>query len=120
MEALSTIATFSAVVWYIIDRIKPFWAKLSWGKWITIAISAILCGAGTALFNLNIIAAFGFETSLPIVAQYAITTVILMSGSSCVNEILDKAQYLFNRRLSIYRDLAGRRGLIFMLKSIKI
>ena len=87
MEALSTIATFSAVVWYIIDRIKPLW-----GKWITIAVSAILCGAGTALFNLNIIAAFGFETSLPIVAQYAITTVILMSGSSCVNEILEKAQ----------------------------
>ena len=92
MEALSTIATFSAVVWYIIDRIKPFWSKLSWGKWITIGGSALLCGAGTALFNLNIIAAFGFETSLPIVAQYAITTVILMSGSSCVNEILDKAQ----------------------------
>ena len=92
MGALSTIATFSAVVWYLIDRIKPIWAKLSWGKWITIAVSAILCGAGTALFNLNIVAAFGFETSLPIVAQYAITTIVLMSGSSCVNEIIDKVK----------------------------
>ena len=90
MEAMSMIATFSAVVWYVIDRIKPLWSNKSWGKWITIGLSAVLCGAGTAIFNLNIVAALGFETSLPIVAQYAITTIILMSGSSCVNEILAK------------------------------
>ena len=92
MEALSLIATFSSVVWYIIDRVKPLWSSKSWGKWITIGVSALLCAAGTGIFNLNIVTAFGFETTLPLVAQYAITTVILMSGSSCVNEILDKAK----------------------------
>lgn len=92
MESLSLIATFSGVIWYLIDRMKPLWSSLAWGKWITIAVSAILCGVGTALFNLNLIEAFGFETSLPLVAQYAITTIVLMSGSSCVNEILEKAR----------------------------
>ena len=92
MESVSLIATFSAIVWYVIDRIKPMWSSLSWGKWITVVVSAILCGFGTAVFNLNIVEVFGFETSLPLVAQYAITTVVLMSGSSCVNEILDKAR----------------------------
>lgn len=90
MEAISTITTFSAVVWYIIDRIKPMWSKLSWGKWITIGLSALLCGGGTIIFDLNIIAALGLTTSLPVVAQYVITTIILMSGSSCVSEILEK------------------------------
>ena len=92
MEAISLIATFSSVVWYIIDRVKPFWAQLPWGKWITILVSAFLCGSGTCLFNLNIISACGFETNLPLVAQYAVTTIALMSGSSCVNEILGKTK----------------------------
>lgn len=95
MDALSLIATFSSVVWYVIDRVKPLWSKVTWGKWITIGVSLILSALGTLVFNLNIVEAFGFETSLPLVAQYAITTVILMSGSSCVNEILEKAQLPF-------------------------
>ena len=95
MEAFSTIATFSAAIWYIIDRIKPLWANVSWGKWITIAVSAIFCGIGTGAFNLNIITELGFDTSLPVVAQHAITAIVLMSGSSCVNEILDKTKKSF-------------------------
>ena len=92
MEAISLLATFSAVVWYIIDRVKVIWSGKTWSKWITMGAAAILCGLGTWVFNLNIVTAFGFETTLPLVAQYAITTVVLMSGSSCVSEILEKAK----------------------------
>ena len=90
MEAVTLLLTFSGMVWYIIDRIKPLWSSVSWGKWITVGVSGLLCGLGTWSLNLNIFAALGFEPVLPAVAQYVITTIILMSGSSCVSEILEK------------------------------
>ena len=41
-EMLTLLFVLSAIIWFVIDRIKPFWAELSWGKYITIAVAAIL------------------------------------------------------------------------------
>ena len=35
MEMLTLIIAMSAIMWYLIDRFKPLWSELSFGKYIT-------------------------------------------------------------------------------------
>lgn len=91
MEAISIILAFSGIMWYLIDRAKPLWAEVAWGKWVTIGVAA---AAGFALafgFNLDLIYTLGMTASAS-VGGTIITGFALMAGSSAVSEIIEKIQ----------------------------
>ena len=89
MDALALIIALSAVLWYCVDRFKPMWVSVSWGKYITIAVAALGSFGLVFSFNLDIIAALGLVSEMTI-AGNIITALVLMSGSSAISEIISK------------------------------
>ena len=89
MDALALIIALSAVLWYCVDRFKPMWESVSWGKYITIAVAALGSFGLVFSFNLDIIAALGLVSEMTI-AGNIITALVLMSGSSAISEIISK------------------------------
>ena len=89
MDALALIIALSAVLWYCIDRFKPMWENVSWGKYITIAVAALGSFGLVFSFNLDIVTALGLVSEMTI-AGNIITALVLMSGSSAISEIISK------------------------------
>lgn len=89
MEALSLIIALSAVLWYCIDRFKPMWENLSWGKYMTMLVAAVGSFALVFSFNLDIIAAIELVSEITIAGK-VLTGLVLMSGSSAISEIITK------------------------------
>jgi hypothetical protein len=87
MEMLSLILMLSAIMWYLIDRVKTSWANLSWGKYITMAVSAIGASLLVFSFELDILVAFGVVENVT-VAGKVITAIGIMSGSSGISELV--------------------------------
>lgn len=91
MDILTLIIALSAIMWFLIDRFKPLWSEKSWGKGVTLAVSA-LAGFGLVFaFNLDIIFACGLVENISITGQI-ITGFVLMSGSSAVAEIIERVK----------------------------
>lgn len=90
MDILALIIALSSVMWYVIQRGKDeIWGRLSFGKWITIAISAIAGFGLTFAFELDILFACGLIESVSIAGQI-VTGFVLMSDSSAVAEIIER------------------------------
>ena len=89
MEALTLIVALSCVLWYCIDRFKPLWENLSWGKYITMVVAAVGSFALVFSFSLDLIAALELVAEVT-VAGKVITGLALMSGSSAISEIISK------------------------------
>ena len=85
------IFAMSTFMWYLIDKFKPIWANLSWGKYITIAVSAIFAFGLAVGFDLDIVYALGLMENIT-VAGKILTALVLMSGSSAVAEVMEKIQ----------------------------
>lgn len=89
MEMLTLIITLSAIMWYLIDRLKVLWAELSFSKYITMAIAAV---AGFSLafgFKLDIVYACGLVPEVSALGT-VLTAFTLMAGSSAVSELIGK------------------------------
>lgn len=95
MDMLSLIMLLSAVMWYLIDRAKEHWSKLSWGKWITIGCSAALSFAISFGYKLDLIYALGAVGESSVLGT-VITALSLMGGSSGIAEIIGAAKNKFN------------------------
>ena len=91
MDSLMIIVALSAVIWYVVDRIKEVWTSLSWGKWLTVALSAILSAACVFCFNMDLITALGLTEASSIMGQI-LTVLVLMSGSSGVSEVIQRVR----------------------------
>lgn len=89
MENLTLIIALSAVMWFIVDKFKPLWSELSWGKYITILVAAIAGFGLTFAFDLDLIYACGLVAQMTIAGQI-LTGLVLMSGSSAVAEIIER------------------------------
>ena len=91
MEMLSLILALSAVLWFLVDRFKPLWEGLSFGKYITLLVAGI--GAFTLVFsfNLDLILACGLVEATTIAGKI-MTGLVLMSGSSAVAEIIERVK----------------------------
>ena len=89
MENLTLIIALSAVLWFIVDKFKPLWTEKSWGKYITMAVSAIGGFGLTFAFGLDLIYACGLVENLTLAGQI-LTGLILMSGSSAVAEVIER------------------------------
>jgi hypothetical protein len=91
MTALALTIALSAVLWYCIDRFKPVWEDVSWGKYITMLVAAVGSFGLVFSFNLDIIAALELVESVSIAGKI-ITGLVLMSGSSAISEIITKVK----------------------------
>ena len=89
MDALTLIIALSAVLWYCVDRFKPMWENVSWGKYITMLIAAAGSFGLVFSFNLDLVAALELVSEIT-VAGKILTGLVLMSGSSAISEIIAK------------------------------
>ena len=91
MEMLSLILALSAVLWFLVDRFKPLWEGLSFGKYITLLAAGIGAFALVFSFNLDLILACGLVEATTIAGKI-MTGLVLMSGSSAVAEIIERVK----------------------------
>ena len=85
------IFAMSTFMWYLIDKFKQIWANVSWGRWITITVSAIFAFGLAIGFELDLVYALGLMEEVTIAGKI-LTALILMSGSSAVAEVMEKIQ----------------------------
>ncbi len=89
MEMLTLIIGLSMVMWYVIDRFKPLWVDLSFGKYITIGLAAVFAFVLAFGFGLDLVSAIGLYQAVTPLGM-ATTGFVLMSGSSAVSEVISK------------------------------
>lgn len=87
MTSITLILALSAVIWYVIDRIKPIWAALPYGKYVTTAVAGAMAAAVVFGYGLDLIQAMGIVDHMSIVGQ-VLTVLALMCGSSAISEII--------------------------------
>ena len=87
MNSLTLILTLSAIIWYVIDRIKVIWSEKPYGKYITTAMAGFLGAAMVFGYNLDLICAVGLITEVTIIGKL-MTVLAFMCGSSAISEII--------------------------------
>lgn len=92
MEMLQIIIVVSIVMWYIIDRFKPLWEDWQYGKYVTIAVSAVFAFALAFGYRLDLMNALGVapvgSTAGNSILGTVLTALTLMGGSSAVSELI--------------------------------
>ena len=92
MEMLQIIIVVSIVMWYIIDRFKPLWEDWQYGKYVTIAVSAVFAFALAFGYRLDLMNALGVapvgSTAGNSILGTVLTAFTLMGGSSAVSELI--------------------------------
>lgn len=89
MDMLQIIIAVSIIMWYIIDRFKSLWEEKVWGKYVTIAVSAIFAFALAFGYGLDLMAALGIVSEAGILGT-VLTALTLMGGSSAVAELIER------------------------------
>ena len=94
MEMLQIIIVVSIVMWYIIDRFKPLWEDWQYGKYVTIAVSAVFAFALSSGYRLDLMNALGVapvgSTAGNSILGTVLTALTLMGGSSAVSELITR------------------------------
>lgn len=93
MEMLQIIIVVSIIMWYIIDRFKALWENWTYGKYVTIAVSAVFAFSLAFGYRLDLMSALGVAPAGGAVAGNSIlgtvlTALTLMGGSSAVSELI--------------------------------
>lgn len=89
MATVGIIISISIVIWFIIDRFKPLWTGLTYGKYITLAVSCILGMLAVITFQLDILYAAGIVPEITTFGQIC-TTLLYMAGSSAFAELIER------------------------------
>lgn len=89
MEMLQIIIVVSIIMWYIIDRFKPLWEDWKYGKYVTIAVSAVFAFSLAFGYGLDLMAALGVVSEASILGT-VLTGLTLMGGSSAVSELIER------------------------------
>lgn len=87
MTSIALILALSAVIWYVVDRFKPAWSALPYGKYVTTAVAGAMAAAVVFGYGLDLIQAMGIVDHMSIVGQ-VLTVLALMCGSSAISEII--------------------------------
>lgn len=91
MEMLQIIIVVSIIMWYIIDRFKPLWESWKYGKYVTIALSAVFAFALAFGYKLDIMAVLGVVAEASALGT-VLTGLTLMGGSSAVSELIERVK----------------------------
>ena len=86
-EMLTLLFVLSTIIWFVIDRVKPFWSGLSWGKYVTIVVAAVLGAVVVFTYGIDILVAIAVTNQVTIVGEI-LSTLVIMSGSSALSELL--------------------------------
>ena len=89
MDMLGLVMALSAILWYIIDRIKPLWSEKEYGKYITMIVAGIASLGIILTYGIDIIFALGFSVNVTTIGQ-VLTALLMMSGSSAIAELIEK------------------------------
>lgn len=87
-EMMTLLFVLSTIIWFVIDRAKPLWAALSWGKYVTIALAAVLGAVVVFTYGIDILVALAVTSQVTVVGEI-LSTLIIMSGSSALSELLE-------------------------------
>ena len=87
MDALTLILTLSAIIWYVVDRLKPIWMGHDWSKYVTTAVAGALGALAIFGYDLDIIMALGLANQISLMGQI-VTILGFMCGSSAISEII--------------------------------
>ena len=87
MSSITLILALSAIIWYVIDRVKVIWAGIPYGKYITTTMAGVLGAAAVFGYNLDLIYALGIVGNISIVGKI-VTVFAFMCGSSAISEII--------------------------------
>ena len=86
---MTTILSFSLVIWIIIDRFKKAWANCKYAGYITSLMAFILGAACSFYYQLDLIQALGLAPE-PSIIGYCFSALAIMGGSSCIAEIMER------------------------------
>ena len=87
MDELNTIITLSTIMWLLVDWLKPLWEKVSFAKYITMAVALVGSVAMTLTFGLDLLIAVGVaEKGTAIGGVFA--ALAMTAGSGLINEIV--------------------------------
>lgn len=89
MSSITLILALSAIIWYVVDRFKPAWSNISWGKYVTTIVAGALGAAAVFGYNLDLICAIGISQENSLIGQI-LTVLSLMCGSSAISEIISR------------------------------
>lgn len=89
MEMLEIITLVCILMWYIIDRFKPLWESLPYGKYITIGVAALFAFALAFGYKLDLMLALGVVEQVQPLA-ICMTALIFMGGSSALSELIKR------------------------------
>lgn len=90
-EMMTLLLMLSTIIWYLIDRFKGLWENLSWGKYITIAVSCLLSLAVVLTFRLDLVVALGATETVTVIGE-VFAVLGLMGGSSAISELIGLAK----------------------------
>ncbi len=86
-EMMTLLCVLSTIIWFVVDRVKPLWSGLSWGKYLTIGLAAVLGIAVVFTYGIDILVALAVTGQVTVVGEI-LSTLIIMSGSSALSELL--------------------------------
>ena len=87
MDTLTLILTLSAIIWYVVDRLKPIWLGYEWSKYVTTTVAGALGALAVFGYNLDIIMALGLTNQASLMGKI-VTILGFMCGSSAISEII--------------------------------
>lgn len=86
---MTSIISFSVIVWIFLDRFKKLWQGNKYSSLIT-SVMALLLGLDIAfLYDIDLIVALDLSEKATVLG-HIFTGLAIMGGSSCINEILQK------------------------------
>ncbi len=87
-EMMTLLLVLSTIIWFVIDRVKSAWSGLKYGKYITIAAAAILGALVVFTYGIDILVALAVTGQVTVIGEI-LSTLIIMSGSSALSELLE-------------------------------
>lgn len=86
---MTSIISFSIIVWIFLDRLKKLWQSNKYSSIITSGLALLFGLAIAFLYNLDLVAELSLSEQ-PTILGHIFTGLAIMGGSSCINELLQK------------------------------
>lgn len=86
---MTSIMSFSVIVWIFLDRAKKLWQGHKYSSIITSILALVMGLAVALLYHLDIVVELGLAEETTVLG-IIFTGLSIMGGSSCINEILEK------------------------------
>lgn len=92
---MTSIISFSVIVWIFLDRLKKLWQSNKYSSIITSGLALLFGLAIAFLYNLDLVVELALSEQ-PTILGYIFTGLAIMGGSSCINELLQKISNPFD------------------------